>query len=334
MKVCLGGTFHPLHVGHEALLARAFREGEEVLIGLTSDALTAEKEGEVASFADRRENLEAFLQARGWRRYRIARLEDPYGPAAHEADLDAIVVSEETEETARELNAVREERGLRPLAVIRIPLVPAQDGRPITSTRIRRGEVDREGRLLRPVRVRVGSRNPVKVEAARRVLESLFDASEVVGVDVESGVPDQPAEEDAWKGALRRAREARGDADLGVGIEAGLVRPPGGAVPFDVQYCAVVDRGGRVTVGSGPGFVHPPRVLDRVVAGETVGAAMETLTGVADIGRKEGAIGYLTEGRMDRRELTEIAVFMAMVPRMRPALYAEGDDSREPGEGP
>ena len=53
-----------------------------------------------------------------------------------------------------------------------------------------------------------------------------------------------------------------------------------------------------------------------------VGQAMAELTGVREIGSKYGAIGFLTERRMDRDALTEAAVLMAMVPRIRRGLFA------------
>jgi inosine/xanthosine triphosphatase len=116
-----------------------------------------------------------------------------------------------------------------------------------------------------------------------------------------------------------------------VGIEAGLMWSSALSDYFDVQYCAIIDRGGRITVGHGPGFTYPPRVLEKVKAGSTVGEAMERLTGIRRIGSGEGAIGYLTEGRLDRKRLTESAVLMAMVPRIRREFYSRGAPSHEAG---
>ena len=61
---------------------------------------------------------------------------------------EAIVVSEETAPKAEELNRLRAQRGLRPLELVVIPMVLAEDGKPISTTRIRAGEIDRAGRLL------------------------------------------------------------------------------------------------------------------------------------------------------------------------------------------
>jgi inosine/xanthosine triphosphatase len=123
---------------------------------------------------------------------------------------------------------------------------------------------------------------------------------------------------------VNRAKAAIGTGDFGIGIEAGLVWSPMISDYFDVQYAAVVDRAAHVTVGHGPGFTYPPRILESVKAGRTVGKAMERLTRIRGIGSKQGAIGYLTERRLDRDDLTESAVLMAMVPRIRRELYIRG----------
>jgi inosine/xanthosine triphosphatase len=320
MKVCLGGTFDTIHEGHKALLRKAFEVGDLVLIGLTADSMASRK-GRVRSFEERRRHLEEYLRSQGWTDFVIEEIHDRFGPAAHLPEVDAIVVSEETEEIARKLNEARQTKGLKALRILKVALVPAEDGLPISSTRIRKGEIDAAGRVLRTLRVFVGTGNDIKVEAVARVFRRIFGRVEIRAREVDSGVSPQPYGDEAVRGAVSRARRAIGDGDFGVGIEAGLVWNEEAGDHLDVQYCAIVDRAERVTIGSGPGFVHPPAIMRMVEDGMTVGEAVEALTGIQDIGRREGAIGFLTEGRMDRTKLTEIAVLMAMVPRIRRELY-------------
>lgn len=324
MRVATGGTFDVIHDGHRALLGAAFApEPDVVVIGLTTDRFARETREEVHPYAVRERNLRRLLRAKGWRSARIEPIDDPYGPADDLPDLEVLVVSSERASVGDSLNRAREAKGLRPLRVHRVPMVLAQDGLPIQSRRIRAGIIDVHGRRLTSVTVQVGTDNPVKARAVRRVFEDLFERTRVRMVPIASGVPEQPFDQQAAVGAMNRARVALQKADFGVGIEAGLIWDPSVGDYLDVQYCAVVDRAGRVTLGHGPGFEYPPAVVAMAKAGRTVGEAMERLTGIREIGSKQGAIGFLTERRLDRDGLTEAAVLMAMVPRIRRELYAK-----------
>lgn len=179
------------------------------------------------------------------------------------------------------------------------------------------------------MRIHVGTGNPAKRHAVQRVFERVYpDAPwDVRVMDVDTDVPDQPFEGDVARGARERAQQAAIVAadrpDYGVGVEAGLIWSEALDVYFDVQYAVVVDRDGRETSGHGPGFAYPPDVVDAVLKqGRTVGEAMSALTGIDEIGKRMGAIGFLSLGHMDRTALTEQAVLMALVPRLRRALYA------------
>ncbi|MCK5562517.1 MAG: inosine/xanthosine triphosphatase [Thermoplasmata archaeon] len=168
------------------------------------------------------------------------------------------------------------------------------------------------------VKVAVGSDNEVKVRAVKNVFGMVFDNLEVEMVPVSSGVQAQPWDEETITGAQNRASgalEKSQDAHFGVGIEAGLIENKTTGKHFDVQYCAIQDRGGRVTLGHGSGFYYPNLVFERVKAGSTVGQVMSEFTSIDDIGHKQGAIGFLSKGLLSREALTEQAVLMALVPR-------------------
>lgn len=322
MRVVLGGTFDLLHDGHEALLAAAFRgKPARVLIGLTSDRMAREARPKVNAYAVRERNLRRFLATRRWRNVSIEKIDDAYGPADDIGELDVLVVSAERASVAAALNEARRSKGLRTLEVRVVPMVLAQDGLPIASRRIRAGLIDRHGKRLKAVVARVGTDNPIKARAVRRIFKRLRISARVQAVRVPRDAPDQPFGRESLQGAIGRAKAALGTGDFGVGIEAGLQWDAVAEDYFDVQYAAIVDRSGRTTVGHGPGFVYPPEIVRRVRAGGTVGEAIAAISGVPDIGRKEGAIGYLTNRVLDRDRLTEASVLMAMVPRIRRDLY-------------
>ena len=322
----MGGTFDVLHRGHRALLDAAFAAGDEgVSIGLTSDAFANERRARrVRPWDERAADLRAFLAERRYLpRAEILTIEHPFGFAL-EARFDAIAATEETVGTAAQINAERRRLGLAPLRVVLAPYILAADARPIKSTRIRNGEVDAEGRLLRPVRVAVGSDNPVKIEAVKSAAMRLFGDADVRGFAVESGVADQPFEAETWEGARTRARMSLArwpEADFGVGVEAGLFETSAIGGLIDVQACVVLDHAGRFTYGHGPGFSYPDDINEELRRGATVGDVLGRVSGVADLGQKEGAVGYLSRGHVTRTQLTEPAVLMAFLPRLRPELY-------------
>ena len=320
--ICVGGTFEYLHRGHKALLERAFSLGKPVCIGLTTDdfAISSRNGRAVLPYERRKKALESYFKEKGYADYKIFPLNDRYGDILSERYTD-IVVSGETVRTANEINELRSEKGLKPLKIHIVPHVLADDFLPISSTRIRKGEIDGEGRLLRPLKVRMGSENPNKIAAVKEMLSMFYERLDVKGVAADSGVPEQPFGDETMEGAVNRARNAIGDADLGIGIEAGLFEIDG--KHFDVQYCAIVDKRGWITIGHGPGFYYPKGVVELVKGGMSISEAMKELFGVDDIGYKQGAIGFLTNERYDRRELTKSAVLMAFVPRIKHELYRD-----------
>ena len=151
-KVAVGGTFDKLHRGHKALLSKAFEIGEKVVIGLSSDEF-ASKMGKphiTASYTERLQELETFLEKNGLaQRAEIVPLNDPYGLTLSGNGLDALVVSKETESTADKINKIRVEAGLLQLKIVAISMVPSENCNPISTTRIRSGEIDRNGHMLR-----------------------------------------------------------------------------------------------------------------------------------------------------------------------------------------
>jgi pantetheine-phosphate adenylyltransferase len=151
-KVIVGGTFDELHKGHKALLLKAFEVGDQVIIGLSTDKLARKlkKNHEVAPYKERLRELREFLeQQRVLSRARIVPLETPYGITLLKGCADALVVSRETENRAKEINQKRKAKGLPPLHLIVIEMIPAENHGPISTTRIKRKEIDREGRILK-----------------------------------------------------------------------------------------------------------------------------------------------------------------------------------------
>ena len=151
LVVATGGTFDEIHVGHIALLAKAFQVGNKVIIGVSSDAFAVEKGKNLRhNFETRVRSLERTIKREfGEVNYEIAMLNADFGPAVITNDVEALVVSTETQKKGKLLNEMRAKKGLQSVEVVAVELVKAEDDSTISSTRIRAGEIDRYGRLLR-----------------------------------------------------------------------------------------------------------------------------------------------------------------------------------------
>ena len=148
--VAMGGTFDIIHRGHLTLLSNAFSISDKVIIGLTSDEF-AEKKGKILTnkYEQRLENLTSAISKEFPNAlFQISKLENDFGPAVLEKDVDALVVSDETNHQGNVLNELRAEKNLPPVQIISVPMFLAKDGTRISSTRIKNSEIDSEGNLL------------------------------------------------------------------------------------------------------------------------------------------------------------------------------------------
>lgn len=147
-KVVIGGTFDGIHRGHKRILETGMQLGRSAVIGLTSDDFASRfRVEQIQPYAEREKNLEKFLNSMS-KPYEIVKIKDSYGMATIDPEIDCIIVSEETLLRAEEINTIRFKKGLRKLTIVVVPLVLAEDGKPISGYRITSGEINGEGRVL------------------------------------------------------------------------------------------------------------------------------------------------------------------------------------------
>ena len=147
----MGGTFDQLHLGHLDLLKKSFEIGYYVIVGLTSDnfAKTILKKNLRNSFEIRFANLESFIRNEiRSTSFEITKLEEEFGPLMFSEFTDCLVVSSETSIKGERINKIRSEKGLLPIDIVIVKMRLAEDGIPISSTRIKANEIDSAGRIV------------------------------------------------------------------------------------------------------------------------------------------------------------------------------------------
>jgi len=169
--------------------------------------------------------------------------------------------------------------------------------------------------------VALASHNRAKVAATEAVVRRVFPAAEVRPVVVTAVVPAQPiGDEQTQMGAITRARAARAvaGADVGIGLEGGLRSTCAGWALC--SWAAVVASTEQVGLGGGGILLLPSAVVERVLAGEELGAVMDELAQATETRHGQGASGILTGGLLNRQRIFEDALIGALAPWLHPSF--------------
>ncbi len=172
------------------------------------------------------------------------------------------------------------------------------------------------------LKILVGSKNPVKIEATREAFSKFFKNIEVKSIDAPSMVPSQPIDKEVWDGAKNRASYLYKLYDEGnyfVGIEGGLYSFPYGM--FELGVTCIISGEGKISFGGAPFFSLPPHVTERVIKREELSNVLDDILNTKEIGKKEGAIGYLTKHTILRKDLYIQSTIMALVPFLNPTIF-------------
>lgn len=147
----------------------------------------------------------------------------------------------------------------------------------------------------------IGSKNQAKVKAAKETLAIHFPEAKIIYEEVGSGVSDQPfGEEETRLGAINRALRASSlnKGALGIGLEGG-VRVLEGQM-YMCNWGALVLPDGTKFTASGAQIPLPEQIASELRAGKELGPVVDRYFKATGVRNKEGAMGILTSGVVNR----------------------------------
>jgi inosine/xanthosine triphosphatase len=164
----------------------------------------------------------------------------------------------------------------------------------------------------------VASKNPVKIGAARVAFAAVFPGAslDVTGIEVDSGVGDQPdSDAKTRRGARERARrasDAEPGADFWVGLEGGIATYNAQLMAF--AWMAVMGPHGDICEARSATLPLPPAVKELVDSGMELGEANDRVFATVNSKQGGGAYGLLTDGRYTREGIYTQTLAIALTP--------------------
>jgi inosine/xanthosine triphosphatase len=174
------------------------------------------------------------------------------------------------------------------------------------------------------MKIAVGSKNPVKIACVQQAFEKVFPDTtwEVEGIDVVSGVSDQPmSDKESITGARNRAKKALESlgADYGVGLEGGLQEIEGNW--FDAGWIVVVDKEGNEGIGSTIRMMTPEKMMHLIKQGMELGHVNDKLFGLENSKHGDGHFGLMTNGAITRTDGYRDGVIAALARFIKPEVF-------------
>ena len=173
-------------------------------------------------------------------------------------------------------------------------------------------------------KVYIGSRNPVKISCTRQAFKKVFpyENFQFVGVDVLSNVSHQPmTDEETRRGSMSRAhntKEKHPDGDYWIGIEGGIERIDNNLHAF--AWMIILNKSQQGTARTAT-FPLPPKISELINQGIELGEADDIVFRRENSKQKDGAVGILTDGLIDRTQYYEHAMLLALIPFMKKDLF-------------
>ena len=176
------------------------------------------------------------------------------------------------------------------------------------------------------MKILVGSKNPVKIDAVREAFSFYYDSLILQGISVDSNVSDQPINDETFIGAEYRAKELQKinnekslNAEFLVGIEGGIQQIYNKWFAFGCM--CIIHKSGKTSFGTSANFELPKLIINQLLERKELGHVMDGIMEQENTKQKGGAISFFTNGKMNRKELYIPGLISALVPFQHPKMY-------------
>ena len=179
---------------------------------------------------------------------------------------------------------------------------------------------------MTPTKVLIGSENSVKIESVRQSFSKFFKPVDAKGLSVDSGVSDQPFNEETFTGTKNRAEHVKRindeqslNANFFVGIEGGILQLHNRWFQFTVIH--ISDQQHRESFGTTGLYELPNWIVEKLLAGSELAHIIDELAQDTNTKEKQSASGFLTNGEVDRLQNYTQAITFALIPFLQNSLY-------------
>ncbi len=166
------------------------------------------------------------------------------------------------------------------------------------------------------MKILIATKNLGKIEGAKQAFSNYYEEIEIEGIAVSSDVPEEPVNEEIYKGAQNRvknlksyAKEKGIEADFYIAIESGITNQLG---RWEILSIASIENSeGMESWGSSSGFPVPDKYVEEIIQTD-LAKVMDKIFGGNGLRNGKGGISLLTKDKISRIDQTKQAFIMAL----------------------
>ena len=170
-------------------------------------------------------------------------------------------------------------------------------------------------KISKHIKILIGSNNKAKIEGAKLAFEKYFSDFEIISKDIQSGVNEQPINDEILLGARNRIKGLKKlnlkYFDFYISSEAGLISI--GDLFVNINMGVIEDINGYESIGTSQGFMVPKSRIEEIKS-KSLGVIMDEIFHGINLSKNKGGIHFLSLGEVNRIQLVKDSFILALIP--------------------